>query len=52
MQRLYSVDSSDNHAMRDLAAHLGFRCGTDPVDATQVVYSLDLRSPPSTHGTP
>lgn len=44
IERLYSIDSADNHAMRDLAGHLGFSCKPDPLDATQVVHSLQLRS--------
>lgn len=42
IERLYSTDAADNHAMRDLATHLGFSCKPDPDDATQVVHSLDL----------
>ena len=40
--RLYSMDAASNHAMRDLAAHLGFTCHPDPKDITQVIYSRDL----------
>ena len=28
--RMYSVDAVENHAMRELAAHLGFRRKPDP----------------------
>ncbi len=41
---LYSVDASDNTAMRELADYLGFQHKTDPQDATQVIYTLDLRA--------
>lgn len=39
---LYSIDAADNHAMRDLAVHLGFTCKPDPQDAAQVIHSLNL----------
>jgi GNAT superfamily N-acetyltransferase len=42
---MYSVDAVDNHAMRELAKHLGFQCKPDPNDATQVIHTLDLRAP-------
>lgn len=42
VHRLYSTDAGSNHAMRDLAAHLGFTCTPDPEDHTQVIYSLVL----------
>ena len=42
---MYSVDSSDNAAMRELAAHLGFQRKPDPDDATQVLHTLDLKAP-------
>jgi RimJ/RimL family protein N-acetyltransferase len=42
VHRLYSTDAGSNHAMRDLAAHLGFTCAPDPEDRTQVIYSLAL----------
>jgi GNAT superfamily N-acetyltransferase len=41
---MYSVDASDNVAMRDLADHLGFQRTSDPNDATQVIHSLDLKA--------
>ncbi len=43
IERLYSIDAADNHAMRDLAAHLGFSSRPDPQDKTLVVHSLNLR---------
>ncbi len=41
---MYSIDSAANHAMRDLAEHLGFQHKPDPDDATQVLHILDLKS--------
>jgi GNAT superfamily N-acetyltransferase len=41
--RLYSTDAIDNHAMRKLARDCGFNEESDPDDARQVIYSLDLR---------
>ncbi len=43
VESLYSIDSADDHAMHDLALHLGFSCATDPQDSTQRVHSLGLR---------
>jgi GNAT superfamily N-acetyltransferase len=45
VERMYSIDASDNEPMRRFAAHLHFNHARDPDDATQTVYSLDLRSP-------
>lgn len=45
ISRMYSVDSPDNQAMRDLAEHLGFVRTRDPNDARQVVHTLDLNAP-------
>lgn len=42
---MYSVDAVENQAMRELAAHLGFRRKPDPDDTTQVLHTLDLRAP-------
>lgn len=39
---MFSVDSRDNHAMADLAAHLGFDRAPDPDDAHQVIHRLYL----------
>lgn len=39
---MYSIDSAENLAMTDLAAHLGFKTHTDADDATQVVHELRL----------
>ena len=41
---MYSVDAAENFAMKDLAAHLGFRRKADPHDAKQVLHSLDLKA--------
>lgn len=41
-QRMYSIDAADNHEMRDLAGHLGFKCEVDPEDSTLVIHSLAL----------
>jgi GNAT superfamily N-acetyltransferase len=40
---MYSIDTASNHAMRDLAEHLGFQRKPDPNDATQVLHVLDLK---------
>ena len=39
---MYSLDSSENHAMSDLAHHLGFSSRPDPDDATQTLHELTL----------
>jgi GNAT superfamily N-acetyltransferase len=41
---MYSMDSAENHAMRELAEHLGFVRKPDPDDATQVLHTLDLKA--------
>ena len=41
---MYSMDSADNQAMRDLALHLGFQRKQDPNDATQVIHTLELEA--------
>jgi GNAT superfamily N-acetyltransferase len=42
IREFYSIDASGNDHMRKLADHLGFQCKTDPEDATQVIYTLQL----------
>lgn len=42
VRRLYSVDSAENHAMKDLAGHLGFRSRPDPDAASQLIHELEL----------
>ena len=44
VQSMYSIDSVDNQAARDLAEHLGFQRKQDPNDATQVMHTLDLKA--------
>lgn len=39
---MMSIDSAANSAMRRLANKLGFVCRQDPLDATQVVYRMNL----------
>jgi GNAT superfamily N-acetyltransferase len=39
---MFSIDSATNSHMHRLAEALGFECGADPLDATQVVYRLNL----------
>jgi GNAT superfamily N-acetyltransferase len=41
-KRMYSIDAADNHEMRDLAGHLGFKCTVDPDDPTLVIHALEL----------
>ncbi len=41
-RQMYSVDSSSNTAMRDLAKALGFETRNDPNDSTQVIHRLCL----------
>ena len=41
---MYSIDASDNSAMRELAEHLGFQRKVDPDDASQVIHTLDLKA--------
>jgi GNAT superfamily N-acetyltransferase len=40
VKQLYSVELTDNAAMRDLAHELGMSTACDPDDAHQVIYSL------------
>jgi len=42
MGTLYSIDSAENVAMKDLARFLGFRTRPDPSDADQVIHELAL----------
>jgi RimJ/RimL family protein N-acetyltransferase len=44
IRQFYSIDSDGNRAMHRLAKKLGFDHRTDPDDATQVIYTLDLHS--------
>jgi GNAT superfamily N-acetyltransferase len=41
-KKIYSIDSSSNSSMRELAAYLGFTRSLDPDDSTQVIHSLAL----------
>lgn len=41
--RMYSIDASDNHEMRELAEHLGFSREVDPDDYTAVAHTLALQ---------
>lgn len=42
IKHTWSIDSSENVAMADLAHHMGFQRKQDPEDSSQVVYSLWL----------
>jgi L-amino acid N-acyltransferase YncA len=42
VKQLYSVELSDNSAMRKLARELGMSKTPDPDDVGQVIYSLTL----------
>jgi GNAT superfamily N-acetyltransferase len=44
VERLYSIDSAENFAMRGLAGRLGFERHADPDDASQVIHSVKLTS--------
>jgi GNAT superfamily N-acetyltransferase len=41
-RQMYSIDSSGNQAMQELAAYLGFKRSLDPSDPTQVIHTLSL----------
>jgi len=41
--QMHSSDASDNHAMREFATHLHIDHRLDPDDATQTLYSIDLK---------
>lgn len=43
IQAMHSSDAWDNELMRRFAAHLGMQHRQDPDDATQVLYSLELK---------
>ena len=40
VERLYSIDFTDNYKMRSLAKDLGMHAESDPNDSKQVIYSL------------
>lgn len=42
MKKLYSIDSYSNKKMKDLAKEFNFSSRTDPDNATQVIYELDI----------
>ena len=42
VERLYSIDFSDNYRMKALAKDLGMHVETDPNDSKQVIYNLYL----------
>lgn len=42
VRKLMSIDSAENHGMRDLAAYFGFERVVDPDDAAQVILTLAL----------
>lgn len=44
IERMYSIDSSANSAMHELATHLGFEREADPDDETQVIHRIDLQA--------
>lgn len=41
-RQMFSIDSAENEAMRELAHYLGFQRRIDPDDAAQVIHTLDL----------
>jgi GNAT superfamily N-acetyltransferase len=41
-KQMFSIDSAENEAMRELAHHLGFQRHLDPDDAAQVIHTLAL----------
>jgi len=41
---MYSLDTAENAAMREMATHLGFTRKPDPHDATLVLHCLDLKA--------
>jgi GNAT superfamily N-acetyltransferase len=43
IESMYSIDASDNHAMRELAEYLGFVSRPDPSNPAQVVHTLKLQ---------
>ncbi|WP_237065003.1 GNAT family N-acetyltransferase [Microbulbifer guangxiensis] len=42
LQRLYSIDSAENHKLQEVARNMGWDCKTNPDDHTQVIYTLQL----------
>lgn len=42
IRTMFSIDSAENHEMRELAAALGFHCDPDPDDASQVIHRFSL----------
>ena len=42
IQRMYAIEAHDNTWIRTLAKSLGFSGKTDPDDATQIIYTLNL----------
>lgn len=46
IEKMHSNDLEDNNLMRKFTAHLHIAHKRDPDDTTQVLYSIDLRSPP------
>lgn len=42
IKHMWSIDSSENIAMADLAHHMGFQRKQDPENSSQVIYSLWL----------
>lgn len=51
VRKLYSIDLADNAHMRMLARDLGMKGSTDPEDAHQVIYSLNLADLPVARGS-
>jgi GNAT superfamily N-acetyltransferase len=39
---MFSIDSAENQAMKDLAGFLGFHTREDPDDSSQVIHELQL----------
>ncbi|MBS0578230.1 MAG: GNAT family N-acetyltransferase [Proteobacteria bacterium] len=46
-QRMYSIDATGNQEMRELGAHLGFKCSPDHEDPTLVIHTLTLQPAPA-----
>ena len=42
LRKMFTIEDPANEAMRELAGHLGFRCGAEPDDPRLVRYTLDL----------
>ena len=43
LESMYSSEASANDLMRKFAERLNFQHGRDPDDATQMLYSVDLK---------